>query len=67
MPFGKVSTDAFSIINNKLHLGKIILTDPDSGEEITIREENKVKPEDQHYNQEDKQDKSKSKKRQDKS
>jgi hypothetical protein len=40
-PFGRVSTDAFSIINNKLHLGKIILTDHETGEDITIREEDK--------------------------
>ena len=59
MPFGRVSTDAFSIINNKLHMGKIILTDPDSGKDITIREEDKVKPQDQHYKPEDKQDKAK--------
>ena len=58
-PFGKVSTDAFSIVNSKLHLGKIILKDQDSGEEITIREEGKVKPEDQHYKPEDNRDKSK--------
>lgn len=38
MPFGRVSTDAFSIIKGKLHLGKIILTDPDSGEVTTLRE-----------------------------
>ena len=61
-PFGRVSTDAFSIVNSKLHLGKIILTDQDTGENITIREEGKVKPEDQHYNPDDKQDKSKNKK-----
>ena len=61
-PFGKVSTDAFSIVNNKLHLGKIILTDQDTGENITIREEGNVKPEDQHYNPDDKQDKPKNKK-----
>ena len=60
--FGTVSTDAFSIVNNKLHLGKIILTDQDTGENITIREEDKVKPQDQHYNPDDKQDKSKNKK-----
>ena len=58
-PFGRVSTDAFSIINNKLHLGKIILTDHETGEDITIREEDKVKPQDQHYKPEDKQDKQK--------
>ena len=58
-PFGRVSTDAFSIVNSKLHLGKIILKDQDSGEEITIREEGKVKPEDQHYKPEDNRDKSK--------
>ena len=58
-PFGRVSTDAFSIVNSKLHLGKIILKDQDSGEEITIREEGKVKPEDQHYEPEDNRDKSK--------
>ena len=40
-------------------MGKIILTDPDSGEDITIREEDKVKPQDQHYKPEDKQDKQK--------
>ena len=61
-PFGRVSTDAFSIVNNKLHLGKIILTDQDTGENITIREEGNVKPEDQHYNPDDKQDKPKNKK-----
>ncbi|MBO6039484.1 MAG: hypothetical protein J6P17_05980 [Acidaminococcaceae bacterium] len=43
-PFGRVSTDAFSIINNKLRLGKIVLTDQDTGENITIREEDKEKP-----------------------
>ena len=46
MPFGRISTDAFSIIRNKLHMGRIILTDPDTGEEITLREEDKDKPED---------------------
>ena len=58
-PFGRVSTDAFSIVNNKLHLGKIVLTDQDTGENITIREEGKVKPQDQHYNPEEKRDKPK--------
>jgi hypothetical protein len=38
-PFGTVSTDAFSIIKGKLHLGKIVLTDPDTGEEITLLED----------------------------
>ena len=43
-PFGRVSTDAFSIIKNKLHLGKITLTDQDTGENITIREKDKDNP-----------------------
>ena len=38
-PYGNVTTDVFSIINGKLHLGKIILTDPDTGQVITLREE----------------------------
>ena len=42
-PYGNVTTDALSIINGKLHLGKIVLTDPDTGQEIAIRE---AKPED---------------------
>ena len=58
-PFGRVSTDAFSIVNSKLHLGKIILTDQDTGKNVTIREEDKVKPQDQHYNPEEKRDKPK--------
>ena len=37
-PYGNVTTDALSIINGKLHLGKIVLTDPDTGQEIAIRE-----------------------------
>lgn len=38
-PVGVVSTPEFSIIRGKLHLGRIILTDQDTGEVITIREE----------------------------
>ena len=37
-PFGKVSTDAFSIIDGKLHLGKIVFTDPVTGEVLMVRE-----------------------------
>ncbi|MBR4909561.1 MAG: hypothetical protein IKZ43_11185 [Acidaminococcaceae bacterium] len=37
--YGVIRTDAFSIINSKLHLGKITLTDPDTGQIITVREE----------------------------
>ncbi len=55
-PFGRVSTDAFSIINNKLRLGKIILTDHDTGENITIREEDKDKPDDRRGKPENKKD-----------
>ena len=40
-PFGTVSTDAFSIIKGKLHLGKIVLTDQDTGDVIAVREEKK--------------------------
>ena len=56
-PFGRVSTDAFSIINSKLRLGKIILTDHDTGKDITIREADKVKPENPQNKTEAKQDK----------
>lgn len=42
-PYGNVTTDALSIINGKLHMGKIVLTDPDTGQEIILRHE---KPED---------------------
>ena len=38
-PYGTISTDAFSIINNKLHLGKITLTDPETGQVLAVREE----------------------------
>jgi hypothetical protein len=38
-PFGNVTTDALSIINGKLNLGKIVLTDPDTGQEIILRQE----------------------------
>lgn len=38
-PFGTISTDAFSIIKGKLHLGKIELRDQETGEMITLREE----------------------------
>ena len=38
-PYGTISTDAFSIIKGKLHLGKIMLTDQDTGETISIRED----------------------------
>ena len=38
-PYGNVTTDALSIINGKLYLGKIVLTDPDTGQEIMLREE----------------------------
>ena len=58
-PFGRVSTDAFSIINNKLHLGKIVLKDLDSGKEITLREKDKNKPEGTKDEPEAKKDKSK--------
>ena len=37
MPFGTITTDAFSIINGKLTLGPILYTDPDTGKVITIR------------------------------
>ena len=38
-PYGNVTTDALSIINGKLHMGKIVLTDPDTGQEIILRHE----------------------------
>lgn len=41
--FGTVSTDAFSIINGKLHLNKIKLMDHDTGQEITVHEGSKNK------------------------
>ena len=46
-PYGNITTDALSIINGKLNLGKIVLTDPDTGQVITIRE---AKPEDRKVN-----------------
>ena len=39
--YGTISTNAFSIKKGKLHLGKIILTDPDTGQVITLMEEKK--------------------------
>ena len=38
-PFGRISTDAFSIIRGKLHLGKIVLTDPETGKVLAVQEE----------------------------
>ena len=38
-PYGNITTDALSIINGKLNLGKIVLRDPDTGQEIILRHE----------------------------
>ena len=38
-PFGIITTDAFSIIKGKLHLGRIVFTDPETGKILAVREE----------------------------
>ena len=38
-PYGVISTDAFSIIKGKLHLGRIVFTDPETGQILAVREE----------------------------
>jgi hypothetical protein len=38
-PFGIITTDAFSIIKGKLHLGRIVFTDQETGKVLAVREE----------------------------
>jgi len=62
--YGIISTDAFSIIRGKLHLGKIILTDPDTGQVITLLEGKKSKSNADSQEKKDSNADSKGKKRQ---